>query len=193
MRPKRPHALLDENAFESLLAHLDENRQSAGAKYEVLRQRLIQLLAWRGSWRPEELADETLNRAGRALRNGQAIVSLEAFCAGIARLLAIEDARKLREVPLEETHAKKLALTPASEEDPRFIAFSDCFSRMPVSSQDLILQYYGGEGGEKIRNREMLSRRLGIPLNTLRLRAYRIREALKCCIEEKLRLEPKDR
>jgi DNA-directed RNA polymerase specialized sigma24 family protein len=51
-------------------------------------------------------------------------------------------------------------------------------------NRELILQYYNGEKGEKIQNRKKLLDRLGIPVNTLRMRALRLRERLQGCVEE---------
>lgn len=187
MSRPRLHTGFDEAAFEALLAYLDNDRERAGEKYETLRYRLIQLLAWRGSWRPEELADESLSRAGRALHSGGVVQSLEAYCGGIARLLVLEDARKLREVPLEERHSSFSVASVTAPDDRRSLAFDDCLAQVAPPNRKLIMEYYGGDGGDKIRNRRRLALDLGIPLNALRIRAYRIRAAIESCIEEKMR------
>ena len=53
-----------------------------------------------------------------------------------------------------------------------------------ADNRDLILEYYQGEKSEKIRNRKKLLERLGVPVNTLRMRALRLRERLQGCVEE---------
>jgi len=189
LKRRESKTLLDESAFEALLAHLDKDRNAAGEKYVVLRRRLVQVLAWRGSHKPEELADETLSRAGKALLRPPAILNLESFCVGIARLVALEDARRQRETSLDETHGQTSAVTEPVENDARSVAFDECLSAMTETSRNLILGYYGSDGQEKIQNRRKLAAELGIPLNALRIRACRIRGALERCIEGKMERE----
>ena len=52
-----------------------------------------------------------------------------------------------------------------------------------MDNRELILQYYQGEKGAKIENRKKLTVRFKIPLNTLRMRALRLREKLQVCVE----------
>jgi len=186
------HDLLDGDAFETLLAYLDSDRERAGERYEALRRRIVQLLAWRGSWHPEELADLTLNRAAKSIRSGESIRSLEAYCAGIARLIAMEEVRNMREVPLLEEHVGLTAAASPVENDPRVAAFEDCLSEMAPADRNLILRYYCGDGSQKISNRKVLAQQLGIPLNALRIRACRIRAVLERHIQTRLGSYGKD-
>jgi hypothetical protein len=49
--------------------------------------------------------------------------------------------------------------------------------------RDLIVEYYRDTGREKIERRRDLAKRLGITMNALGIRAYRIRDALMECVE----------
>ena len=60
----------------------------------------------------------------------------------------------------------------------------NCLQTLSPDNRQLILQYYQGEKGEKIQNRKKLIERLGVPVNTLRMRALRLRERLQSCVEE---------
>ncbi len=60
----------------------------------------------------------------------------------------------------------------------------DCLQTLSTDNRELILQYYQGEKSEKINNRKRLMERLGVPVNTLRMRALRLRERLQGCVEE---------
>ncbi len=60
----------------------------------------------------------------------------------------------------------------------------ECLKDLPDENRQLILEYYQGEKGDKIRNRKKLMERLGIPVNTLRMRALRLRERLQVCVED---------
>ena len=186
MKPPKTAGVFDEAAFEALLAYLDPNRERAGEKYDALWRKVVQMLAWRGSWRPEELADEAMSRVGRSLYAGETMRSLEGYSAGIARLLALEDMRRQRHVPLPEEYADTAVLKAPALDDARSLAFDDCLLRLPAYDRDLILQYYGGDRHEKIRSRKALAQKLGLPLNALRIRAYRIRVALQQCINRKV-------
>jgi hypothetical protein len=48
----------------------------------------------------------------------------------------------------------------------------------------LLIEYYKGEKGDRIRHRKLLARQLGIPPNALRIRVHRIREKLERCVNE---------
>lgn len=55
--------------FEQLLAWLDEDRELAGKKYEEIRFRLINLFIARGCRISEELADKTIDRVARKVKD----------------------------------------------------------------------------------------------------------------------------
>ena len=66
----------------------------------------------------------------------------------------------------------------------RIECLQQCLGTLSSENRELILQYYQGEKSEKIRNRKQLTSRLGVPLNTLRMRALRLRERLQGCVEQ---------
>ena len=68
--------------------------------------------------------------------------------------------------------------------ETRLICLRGCLQTLSNENRELILQYYQGEKGEKIQNRKKLMGRLGVPVNTLRMRALRLRERLQACMEE---------
>jgi DNA-directed RNA polymerase specialized sigma24 family protein len=68
------------------------------------------------------------------------------------------------------------------EKEQRLECMSDCIHRLPPESLSLINEYHHGEKREKIDRRKRLAERLNIPLNALRIRAFRIRADLENCI-----------
>ncbi|MFL6230009.1 MAG: hypothetical protein ACJ741_14655, partial [Pyrinomonadaceae bacterium] len=60
---------LTRDAFEGLLTWLDSDREQAGKKYEDIRSSLIKIFTWRGVAEAEELADETINRVARKVKD----------------------------------------------------------------------------------------------------------------------------
>ena len=58
---------ITQEQFDQLLQWLNPDRQQAAAQYEWIRRRLIKIFVSRGSYNPEELADNTINRVARKL------------------------------------------------------------------------------------------------------------------------------
>src|SRR5215475_9814476 len=82
---------LTPQAFAKLLAKLSVDPENAGVQYEELRRRLIKFFEWRGSFFPEELADETLNRTARKIDKGEEIEkNVIALALGVARFVFLE-------------------------------------------------------------------------------------------------------
>ena len=57
-----------------------------------------------------------------------------------------------------------------------------CMEQLDPGSRDLVLQYYREEKRDKIEHRRTMAKQLGIALNALRIRAFRIRAALRECV-----------
>jgi hypothetical protein len=58
---------LTQESFDKLLAWLHPDRERAGEKYEHIRRTLISFFLSQNSHKPEELADETINRIAQRL------------------------------------------------------------------------------------------------------------------------------
>jgi DNA-directed RNA polymerase specialized sigma24 family protein len=56
-------------------------------------------------------------------------------------------------------------------------------SQLRARNRELVLRYYQDEKHEKISNRKLMARELGIGLAALRIRAHRIRSQLQKCVE----------
>ena len=178
---------LTQEGFDKLLGLLDEDRELAGLQYEQLRQRLIKFFEWRGSFTPEEHADETFNRAARKLVEGEAIQDLSKFVGGVARLLIFE---MLEEREREQKALNKIpepvAVTEIEDEeiDPRLDCFRSCLNELPADQRSLIIDYYREDEQKRIQQRKTLADTLKIPLNALRIRAHRLRGQLDKCIND---------
>jgi len=67
---------------------------------------------------------------------------------------------------------------------------NQCLQKLSPESLHLITEYHQGEeASDKIR-RKKLAQALGIPLNALRIRAYRIRVEIEECVEKRLMRRP---
>src|SRR5215813_8995101 len=86
---------LTPKAFTKLLAKLSADPEVAGVEYEELRRRLITFFGWRGSFFPEDLADETLNRTARKIDEGEEIEkNVIALALGVARFVFLETSKR---------------------------------------------------------------------------------------------------
>lgn len=180
---------LTEDAFERLLTWLDSDRDRAGEKYEDIRHSLVKFFIWRGCHKAEELADETINRVTRRLPD---IIATYAgnpalYFYGVARKVLSEYYHTLAAQALPLEPEKVRVLNTASEAELRELeveCLEKCLEKLGARGRDLILRYYKVEGLAKINHRRELAEELGIPTNTLRVRAHRLRSGLRRCISD---------
>jgi len=190
--PRRRKWTLTQQAFDKLLASLGENRERAGAKYQELRGALAKFFEWRGGAFPEDHADETINRVARRIDEGEEIRDPSSYAFGVARMLLLEI---LKEQERERRALSELPPAHASTDGPeepefRLECLKRCLPSLSPDNRELIMRYYQGEKGAKIENRKKLAERLQVPLNTLRMRALRLREKLEACVEDCLEMRP---
>lgn len=176
---------LTPQAFEGLLAALDPDRDAAADRYLEVRRNLVRFFEWRGCPTPEEYADESLNRCARKIAEGEAIRDVGGYSVGVARMMLREMGRVKETKPLEQApEPRTMPFDPVDETGRRVECLRRCLAQLPQANRDLILQYYQGDKGEKIRNRKGLTEILGLPASGLRMRALRLRERLHACMEQ---------
>ena len=177
---------LNQEAFDKLLVAFDVDRETAGRKYLEIRNNLTRFFEWRGCSFPEDHADETINRMAKRVFEGEAILNHSGYAMGVARLLLLEinKGRQREQSALAELGAAPDVYVPEDDDESRLTCLRSCLQTLSPDNRELIVQYYQGEKGEKIQNRKKLLDRLGIPVNTLRMRALRLRERLQACVEE---------
>ena len=169
--------VLTPELFEDLLTWLDHDREVAGQKYEDIRRGLIKIFINNGRHLVEDLADEAINRVANKLNqikdDYQGDPAL--YFYGVAKKLVHEDRKRTR-TPVP-------ALTwDANDVDPEYECLEKCLEQLTNKNRDLVLQYYQEEKKAKIDNRRVLADKMGIALNALRIRAYRIRNSLELCV-----------
>jgi DNA-directed RNA polymerase specialized sigma24 family protein len=177
---------LTREAFDKLLVAFDVDREQAGQKYLQIRNNLTRFFEWRGCSFPEDHADETINRMAKRVAEGEAILNHSGYAMGVARLLLLEinKGRQREQSALAEIGSAPDVYVPADDRDSRLTCLRSCLQTLSPDNRELIIQYYQGEKGEKIENRKKLLARLGVPVNTLRMRALRLRERLQMCVED---------
>lgn len=186
--PRRKWDLTQE-AFDKLLASFGEDRESAGLKYIEVRSNLMRFFEWRGCPYPEDHADETINRVAKRLLEGEEIRNPSGYCIGVARmiLLEINKERARDQEALNEMASSQVAASDPQESESQIECLRVCLQNLSADNRELIIEYYQGEKGAKIENRKRLVERFGIAVNTLRMRALRLRERLQDCVRDCLK------
>jgi len=176
---------LTQEAFDGLLAKLGPDRDTAADRYLDIRRNLVRLFEWRGCSTPDDYADETINRCAKKIGEGEEIRDLATYSIGVARMLVREMGREYaRALPLDAApEPRVLPAEPKGGQEARVECLRGCLSQLSAENRDLILSYYQGDKGEKIKNRKGLTQLFGVPSNTLRMRALRVRERLQLCAE----------
>jgi DNA-directed RNA polymerase specialized sigma24 family protein len=176
---------LNQSAWEALLTRLGPDRDTAGAEYELLRRRLVRFFEWRGRTACEDHADVVLTRVARKIEAGETIQNIQSYALGVARFVLME----LVAAPilvvvdgstLTDHHVD--AAGPDGEPNERTTCLERCLEQLPAHNRKTVLQYYEGEGGSKIANRQEMARQLAISDRALRLRVFRVRETLERCV-----------
>ncbi len=184
---------LNPNAFRKFLEWLDEGADSGGQKYLEMRDRLVAYFDRKNCLTPDELADETLNRAARRLEEEGKIESETPakFCYITARFVFMEYLRnaKRESVPLDDvlqTEKSREFSVEANEEkqlkEKMLVCLEKCTEELEPENRDIIICYYFGKERVKIENRNRLAEKFGITKNALTVRACRIREKLEKCV-----------
>lgn len=175
------------DALAALLARL--HADGGAPAYEALRRRLILFFHIPAAADAEHLADVALERIGRRLAEGVEVANVRAYALGVARLLLAETRAqhaRQRRVERDPLFADTLVNAAPEVSDATLRALQACLSTVEPDGRELILAYYGADGGERIRLRQALAARRGLSLNALRNRALRLRETLERCLRQRL-------
>lgn len=176
---------LTRESFDKFLSRLDPDRDLAGQRYQLIREKLVNYFDWRDCPFPEDHADEALNRVVRKVAGGEEFQDIATYVFGVARMMLLEIARtreKERIAFLRLPTLESLVDPQSDEQQARVDCLRDCLASLPNKDRELIVQYYEGEGAAKIQRRKALAERLGTPANALRIRACRLREKLGECL-----------
>ncbi|MDX2031866.1 MAG: hypothetical protein SF339_14420 [Blastocatellia bacterium] len=182
---------LTPDAFARLLTHLDADPEAAGEKYILLHRKLARFFEWNNARQPaEELASRVFDIVARKLDAGEAIRNLNAYCNEVARLILKESYRTPARGELEEWERKTPA-TPFREEElwereARLAFLESCLGGLPPESRELIVEFYRGEGRDRIDRRQRLADRFGIARNALGNRVQRLLDKLERCLTRQM-------
>src|SRR6266404_41869 len=83
----------------------------------------------------------------------------------------------------------KYDFDPPEQKEREYECLERCMKVLTPGNRELMLEYYKEEKHAKIVHRRELATRLGVAVNALRIRAYRIRAGLQGCVENCLHQE----
>jgi len=171
---------ITRTALDGLLGWLDPDKTAAARKYEQTRRALIRFFETRGCHTAEDQADRTIDRVARRVAEGVELWVDEpaAYFYGVARHV------------LQEYHRRRHSSSGAALYVPddaelrhhRYDCMGRCLDALPVESRALLVDYCSVTRREKEQVRRSLADRLGVSLNTLRIRVHRLRENLGRCV-----------
>ena len=182
--PRKSEWVLTQAAFDGFLATLDRDREKAGEKYEYIRLKLLKYFQWCGSDVPDIDADETINRVTRRLYEGQHVYNLTGYIYGVAKLVRAEALKqRSRRRSLDEGSFIELSSIGVEVEVANYQECMErCLGCLSDEDRGVISEYYRYKKTEKIDCRKRLAARLGISLNTLRVKMHRQRMNLEACV-----------
>lgn len=171
---------LTKQEFDQLLAWLDPDPDLAAERYEAIRQRLITIFLSRQCDEAEDLADETINRVAKKVKDlkDDYVGEPARYFHGVAKKVFLEY-RRLRNRPI-------YIIQPASREElePYLECLDYCLAQLSPQSRELILLYYREQKQAKIASHKQMREQMRLNADALRVRAYRIRVKLEKCILE---------
>lgn len=184
--------VLDAAGFEKLLAFLDPDRDVAAEKYEDVRRRLVKLLQWRGCSSADEYADRAIDRVARRLVEGAPIDVRDPYqyfhgvAINVLREYWREPARKTELEPPTDIAAEvdQGAAAERADAEQYLSRLDECLDELLPAQRRLLLIYHQGSG--QIARRQALARELQIPINALRIRVHRLRQAVEACVRKGL-------
>jgi len=177
---------MNQDDFDRFLAWLDPNRDEADKRYIEIHRWLIRIFRARGCSEAdaEELADETITRVVRKMPEiaDTYVGDPMPYLCKVARYVFLEHIRKPVPLPVPLPD-------PWEEKEPLHACLDHCMKELPPEDQRVAREYYAADGRAKIERRQKLAEEMGIKLNALRIRMYRIRAMLHPCINECLKEE----
>ncbi|MFV0387806.1 MAG: RNA polymerase sigma factor [Pyrinomonadaceae bacterium] len=171
-------------AFQQMLSWLDDDKSVAAARYEAIRVRLVRAFKYRGCFDGESLADKVFDRVMNKSREFFETYqgAPEPYFYAVARNVVMEELRK----PHPESLPKEITADGESEKNDAelHICLDRCLNMLDDESRQFILEYYNGDGAEKIEQRRTLANKMGTDVNSIRVRAFRLRAKLQKCVKD---------
>src|SRR5215217_2286506 len=175
-------------SFEEILAWLNPDREKAAAIYVELRHDLEKIFIWNRCPDPEGSTDEVFDRVAKKVHDVRPtyVGDPKLYFYGVARNLIKEIPKKIKtQITLQGTEPASDPRREAQQETAimREDCLRSCLQKLSKDKRELILAYYAQDKQAKIDHRTEMAQRLEISVETLRVKAFRIRATLEQCLE----------
>jgi RNA polymerase sigma factor (sigma-70 family) len=183
--------VIPPESFYEILAWLNPDCGLASEMYVQLRHDLARLFIWGRCADPEGMTDEVFDRVAKKVhlvrQSYQGDPRL--YFRAVANNLIKENFRKIKtHVSLDDVElAEQRSIETAEEKVVMEDCLQSCLRKLDGEKRALILAYYAKEKPATIDYRHELALQFGITMETLRVRAFRIRASIEECIENCLK------
>ena len=178
--------VIPPKSFDEILAWLHPDRDQAGDIYVQLRHDLTKIFTWNRCADPDGLTDEVFDRVARKVHDVRPTFEGDPklYFYGVARNLIKESPKRVkRQVSLEDTELRAPDTSMDETARMREECLNSCLRELDPEKKELILSYYARDKQAKIDYRSEMARKLGISVETLRVRIHRLRGTIEKCIE----------
>ena len=177
-----------------LLLRLDPDTTRAGEKYEEIRRRQAKFFECNHCLDSDKLVDEVIDRVAAKLRNEE-IRDVLQYCVAVARNV-VKEARKkewritaIEELPggdneLRDIRDREREIVDNIDKERRLACLRHCLARLTPDEQELVIEYYSGDGGKQVGWRQELAKKGGLSRVALRTRMTRLRTKLELCVKQ---------
>jgi RNA polymerase sigma factor (sigma-70 family) len=180
------NSAIPPESFEEILAWLNPDRDVAANMYVQLRHDLAKLFVWAKCVDPEGMTDETFDRVAKKVHEVRPSYEGDPrlYFRAVANNLIKENFKKIKtHLSLEGLDLPQQQTMGTAEETPNIDdCLQSCLRKVGAEKRKLILAYYSKEKQAKIDYRHELAEQLGISLETLRVKVFRIRASIAECI-----------
>lgn len=180
------NSAIPPESFEEILAWLNPDREVAATIYVQLRHDLAKVFSYRGCNDPEGLTDEVFDRVAKKVHSVRPTYEGDPrlYFRAVANNLVKETLKRVKnQVSLEgiDVPQQKTSETEKESENVEE-CLQSCLQKLNDNNRKLIVAYYAKEKQAKIDHRNEMAQQLGITVETLRVKIYRIRLSLQECI-----------
>jgi DNA-directed RNA polymerase specialized sigma24 family protein len=186
------------DSLQRLLHWLDGGTDSRGERYEIMRQRLMNYFDRKNCLNADDLTDETMQRVMKWLEENDKSFDEEPakVCFNTARFVFLESLRKAERDAIRLTElpvAREPNINPAhlssrqdeqAEQERQLNCLEKCTQKLIADERELIVRYYYGEQRVKLENRKALASACNLSANALAIKACRIRDRLRLCVQK---------
>lgn len=206
-KSKKKNWELSKEAFDKLLAILDQDRERAGQKLEQIVNNQAIFFRSKGCLNPEEYAWKTIDRVAQKINEGERIEKIFSYIHSVAWNVLRECWRQQQEAPISiepidnPEEFQNLVIDPKKIDEDReeqkrekqkLRCRERCLRRLSIEEHKLVTEYYQVEKHDKIETRQQIAERMQISPRALRIRTHRIKAKLRKCCDDCLTLLRKD-